>query len=330
MPVTCIQVANGIGCVRDVLLHTLGALHWCKPRSCRPRNGGARAKGPAIVFALLLQVGSQSSGAAGSCSPVADLNELSCRHTESRIYCQDVWVVPGGNVPSEDTSKQAVWELQRGGTRHAMEDADGTQGEGQVQHGDSLSGHGVEAFCGHGNVPGPEMVVGRPARARLARELLLTRTTSHGTVGQEKGSAGTVLHLLHHLSKPVPGVGGATAMQRDHAEVIQVLFESLDACLESLVRQLQLVGPPQGVGVPLHADHIQSLPRPGTRRVLEGEHVRVGCRLGDLRGPYRGPGVHLRRHRIEGVLRQQGLALGAFRDVVDEGLQQGGFVHGPA
>mmetsp|Transcript_143081 Transcript_143081/g.457182 ORF Transcript_143081/g.457182 Transcript_143081/m.457182 type:complete len:248 (+) Transcript_143081:1117-1860(+) len=150
---------------------------------------------------------------------MAHHDDLIGRHLDVRVLGLDGRIVPSRDDSAEDLRKGACIQLKGRTTevpgRHVVEDADGTEGEGQVQH--RLGGGGchelVIVSLAHWDVTCAEIVVALAGAGSIADELLLAGATADGAVRENHRHACALLHELHGLGEPILGVRGAAAVQ---------------------------------------------------------------------------------------------------------------------
>ena len=142
---------------------------------------------------------------------------------EVGVQVEDAVVVPVLDLALEDLGKHAAGEVEAGRSvgdaGDVVEDGDGAEDEGEVDHLLAGGGEGVVAGAGHGDVAGAEVVVGDVGVGSgvvHAEELLLAGGRADGPVSEADGLLGAVHELVHQHPDALRRVGGAGAVDVQH------------------------------------------------------------------------------------------------------------------
>mmetsp|Transcript_22644 Transcript_22644/g.69151 ORF Transcript_22644/g.69151 Transcript_22644/m.69151 type:complete len:221 (+) Transcript_22644:973-1635(+) len=215
-----INVGDGVGPLLEIRRHASRALMASAGRPIGCAATGTERRGGTVspnTAARLSQVGGEAGSRGRAFHAMRDIDARGS--LEVRILSQDVRVVPVFDLPSVDASEQARVELDRRAAqlrlRNGVEDANGANGDGNVQHLAVMVDQLLEARCRHGDVTRTEVGEGVVAVAG-SHKLLHACARADGTVGHVEALLGARSEDIEGLPEPARWVGRARAV---HLEV---------------------------------------------------------------------------------------------------------------
>ena len=134
---------------------------------------------------------------------------------EVGVHRKDAVVVPELDLALEDLRQHVAGQVEAGGSvgdaGDVVEDGDGAEDEGEVDHLLAGGAEGLVVGGGDGDVAGSEVVVrdvGVGSGVVDAEKLLLAGGGTYGPVSEADGLLRAVLKLTHELPYALGGVGG--------------------------------------------------------------------------------------------------------------------------